>query len=195
MSVLPRIRAGDVIERFEVETVSNERLSIPADFILTHLQFRRFAGCPVCTLHLRSFVRRHDALKARRIREVVVFHSSRGALLEHHADFPFALVADPSRQLYRKFGVDRTLGSLLNPAAWPAVIKGAVSTKTVFPERALTAFELPADFLVAPDGRVLAGKYGRHADDQWSVDELISLSNSTEASKIQQKEYSNERTH
>lgn len=182
----PRIRAGKVIERFEVETVSNERLSIPADFILTHLQFRRFAGCPVCTLHLHSFVRRHDELKARSIREVVVFHSSREALLEHHADFPFALVADPSRQLRRRFEVKRTLGSLLNPAAWPAVVKGAVSTKTVFPEHALTAFELPADFLVAPNGWIVASKYGRHADDQWSVDELISISNSTKASKIRQ---------
>jgi hypothetical protein len=34
---------------------------------------------------------------------------------------------------------------------------------------------LPADFLIAGDGRVLAGKYGEHADDQWSVDELLAL--------------------
>jgi hypothetical protein len=34
---------------------------------------------------------------------------------------------------------------------------------------------LPGDFLIAPDGRVLACKYGEHADDQWSVDELLSL--------------------
>jgi hypothetical protein len=32
---------------------------------------------------------------------------------------------------------------------------------------------LPADFLIASDGRVLALKYGRHADDQWSIDELL----------------------
>ena len=34
---------------------------------------------------------------------------------------------------------------------------------------------LPADFLIGSDGRVLASKYGRHADDQWSVDELLDL--------------------
>ena len=146
-TALPRIHAGEVIERFDVEAVSKERITVPADFVLTHLQFRRFAGCPVCTLHLRSFVRRHDELKARRVREVAVFHSSREALLEHHAGFPFALVADPGRLLYRKFGVERSLGSLLNPTAWPAVIKGAVSTKTVFPEHALTAFESQPTFL------------------------------------------------
>lgn len=32
---------------------------------------------------------------------------------------------------------------------------------------------LPADFLIAGDGTVLACKYGTHAYDQWSVDELL----------------------
>jgi hypothetical protein len=34
---------------------------------------------------------------------------------------------------------------------------------------------LPADFLVGPDGRVKACKYGVTADDQWSFDELMAL--------------------
>jgi hypothetical protein len=29
--------------------------------------------------------------------------------------------------------------------------------------------------LIGPDVRVLARKYGRHADDQWSVSEVINL--------------------
>jgi hypothetical protein len=32
---------------------------------------------------------------------------------------------------------------------------------------------LPTDFLIAPDGRITALKYGRHAYDQWTVDELL----------------------
>jgi hypothetical protein len=31
----------------------------------------------------------------------------------------------------------------------------------------------PADFLVGADGTVRARKYGAHADDQWSVDEIL----------------------
>jgi hypothetical protein len=34
---------------------------------------------------------------------------------------------------------------------------------------------LPADFLIAGDGRVLACKYGQHAADHWSVAELLAL--------------------
>jgi hypothetical protein len=35
---------------------------------------------------------------------------------------------------------------------------------------------LPADVLIAADGRIVAAKYGEHAYDQWSVDELLALS-------------------
>src|SRR5260370_10442324 len=35
---------------------------------------------------------------------------------------------------------------------------------------------LPADFLIAPSGRINAVKYGKHAYDQWSVDELLGWS-------------------
>jgi hypothetical protein len=36
-------------------------------------------------------------------------------------------------------------------------------------------FGLPADFLIGTDGRVLAVKYGQHADDHWSVGELLGI--------------------
>lgn len=39
---------------------------------------------------------------------------------------------------------------------------------------------LPAEMLVEPSGRVKAVKYGRHAYDQWSVDELLSLAGSSD---------------
>ena len=32
---------------------------------------------------------------------------------------------------------------------------------------------LPADFLIAPNGRILACKYGSHANDQWTFDEVL----------------------
>jgi hypothetical protein len=40
-------------------------VSIPStSHRLVHLQFRRFAGCPICNLHLRSIAVRHDELVA-----------------------------------------------------------------------------------------------------------------------------------
>jgi hypothetical protein len=33
----------------------------------------------------------------------------------------------------------------------------------------------PADFLITLDGRLLACRYGAHANEQWSVDDLLRL--------------------
>lgn len=54
------------------------------------------------------------------------------------------------------------------------MLKGAATTK---PYKTAEGGKrgLPADFLVAPDGRIVACKFGKHANDQWSVDELLSL--------------------
>lgn len=34
---------------------------------------------------------------------------------------------------------------------------------------------LPADFLIGPDGAILAAKYGTYVDDHWSVEDLLAL--------------------
>jgi len=145
---------------------------------LVHVQFRRFAGCPFCSVHLRSFVRRHAEIAAAGIREVVVFRSSVTALQQHHGDIPFALVADPEGGLYSRFGVVSGLRALLNPRALlmalPRVIR-MLPRLPGLPPWGRGALGLPADFLIAPNGRVLACHYGKHADDQWSVDELLAL--------------------
>jgi len=151
---------------------------------LTHLQFRRFAGCPVCNLHLRSFVARHQEVDAAGVREVVVFHSPAAELREHTADLPFDVVADPDKALYREFGVESAPRALLHPKAWPAIVL-AIATmlpdvlrkRSPAPARKQEGgrLGLPADFLIAPDGAVLASHFGRHVYDQWSVDELLNL--------------------
>jgi hypothetical protein len=48
-------------------------------------------------------------------------------------------------------------------------------------------FGLPADFLIAPDGTVLACKYGVHAYDQWSGDDLLTLAKGVAANRSNSK--------
>jgi hypothetical protein len=179
-----KLEAGAVIARHELVAISGEPVRLPDETTLVHLQFRRFAGCPVCNLHLQSFVRRRSEIACAAIREVVVFHSSRLVLLEHAADLPFSVVADPSKGLYAEFGVESSVWALLDPRAWWPIIRGVVRSAARIVARqgrvpSLTPaggrLGLPADFLIANDGRVLAVKYGSHAYDQWSVDELLAL--------------------
>jgi peroxiredoxin len=165
-------------------TIADEPVKVPSAESLTHLQFRRFAGCPVCNLHLRSFVRRHADLRAAHVREVVVFHAPAEELREYAKDLPFAVVPDPGKILYAEFGVGSSLRALLDPRAWGALLRGVArsliaAARGSEPLPAIPphggSLGLPGDFLIAPDGRVLASKYGKHADDQWSVDEVLAL--------------------
>jgi peroxiredoxin len=148
------------------------------------LQFRRFAGCPVCDLHLHSIARRHDDIVSAGIVEVAVFHSSADDLRPFTAELPFAVVADPGKELYREFGVEASSRALLHPRAWVPILRGVLRSlaRIVQGKQPVTSLTpeggklgLPADFLIASDGRILACKYGEHIHDQWSVDDLLAL--------------------
>jgi peroxiredoxin len=165
-------------------SVTGEPVALPDRTRLVHLQLRRFAGCPVCNLHLSSFVRRHGELTAAGIRELVVFHAPGDELAAHAAGLPFGVIADPDKQLYRELGVGSSVRALLDPRVWGTILVavtrslvGVVRGRDRAPSLAPHGgrFGLPADFLIDPSGRIVACKHGVHADDQWSLDEVLEL--------------------
>jgi peroxiredoxin len=175
---------GDTIASRLLTTIRAETVPVPDPDRLTHLQFRRYAGCPICNLHVRSVARRHDDIRAAGIREVAVFHSPAEDMLPHQGDLPFAVIADPQLLLYAEFGVGASHRAVTHPRAWitpfkpsvyPVVLRGLRNGGSSGPRHGETVLGLPADFLIDPAGRVLALRYGRHANDQWSVDELLEL--------------------
>src|SRR5438067_2337231 len=165
-----KLRVGDTFPAPVMTATTGESVTIPDSAgDLVHLQLRRFAGWPICNLHLRSIVARHDEIRSHGIREVVVFHSSAAELAKHEAELPFALIADPERELYRRLGVERGARALLSGRALRAAIAGELvvfgkhSTKrgALGPVKPVGGrFGLPADFLIAPGGRVPALKDG-----------------------------------
>ena len=67
-----KARVGDAFPALELAATSGQLVTVPdpaGDHV--HLQLRRFAGCPICNLHLRSIVARHDEIRSAGIREVV----------------------------------------------------------------------------------------------------------------------------
>ncbi|MCV7090787.1 peroxiredoxin-like family protein [Mycobacterium interjectum] len=173
------IDVGGVVAPRELATASGEAVPVPDPDRLVHLQFRRFAGCPICNLHLRSIARRHDEIAEAGVREVVVFHSTDRELLRYAGDLPFAVVGDPTKRLYDEFGVGTSARSVLHPRALTSAMRGGVGNVNLHPTGGHLG--LPADFLIGPDGRVLACKRGRHADDQWTVDEVLAYTRSEKA--------------
>jgi peroxiredoxin len=187
-----RLKAGEIVRPKELRSIKGERVRIPDPQRLVHLQFRRYAGCPVCNLHLRSVARRHDELVAAGIREVAVFHSSAQTMLEHQGQLPFAAIADPQKRLYAEFGADRAMpvATAFNPRTWfvaaDALARGLWFNRLKGASgRGEQHNALPAEFLIAPSGRVIAAKYGQRIDDHWSVDELLEFAGRAEPLVVQ----------
>jgi peroxiredoxin len=170
--------SGQTITGRTLRDIHDHPVRIPDSERIVHLQFRRYAGCPVCNVHLRTFAVRHDDLLACGIKEVVVFHSEAQVMKEFQSSLPFPAVADPGQVLYAEFGV-RTMSitAALNPPSWRAAayapshspsLRGAIG-------KGEQHMGLPADFLIDRDGIVIAAHYGKVVDDHWSVDEVLRL--------------------
>ncbi len=160
-------------------------MPLPAPEGITHLQFRQFASCPICNLHLRTFVTRYAELQAVGVHEIVVFHSTVEQMRPHQGALPFSAIADPERILYAEFGVGRSLLAVLHPRAWVAPLQPEASRVRQRERRARRIrgsagdndeLGLPADFLIGPDAVVRHAHYGRHASDHWSLEQVLALS-------------------
>lgn len=172
---MSKVSVGTVIDELNIESIQGQAVQIPSNSNLTHLQFRRFAGCPMCNPHIQAFIRNHQTLVDHGIQEVAVFHSTKSDMLLHHSDAPFPLIADPDKSLYKKFGVEASVAALLHPKAWMAGMKGLFVRGAGLPALGESITGLPADFLIDASGKVLAVKYGTHAYDHWELEEVIEL--------------------
>jgi peroxiredoxin len=170
-----RHSTGDHLPPLEFTTLTHGTFYLPGP-ALVHLQFRRFAGCPVCNLHLQSFRRGHTRLLEAGIQPVAFFHSTADLMRPYQGDLPFPTVPDPERHWYRYFGVERSLAATLHPKVFGAALAGLVGAKSNPFAGGSDQTGLPADFLVNSGGTILAAHYGDHATDQWSLDEVLNLS-------------------
>ncbi|MBM4778362.1 MAG: AhpC/TSA family protein [Archangiaceae bacterium] len=168
----PRRTVGQRLAPFQLETLAHGTLEVPRRGWV-HLRFMRFAGCPVCNLHLRRFSKEAERLRTFDITSVSFFHSPKASMLPYQAELPFPVVADPERRWFGAFGVERSITAVMNPLVWVSALGGIASGPTNPFERGGEQDGLPAEFLVDASGTIVALHYGRWADDHWSMDELL----------------------
>ena len=97
-----KLRPGAVVSRRQLTTTRSQPVQLPDPTGVVHLQFRRYAGCPFCNLHLRSVAQRHQEIVAAGIREIVVFQSSRAELLAQQGEVPFRRHRRPRTEAVRR---------------------------------------------------------------------------------------------
>ncbi len=188
-----KYKAGDVFPRLTVTTSKGTALTIPVSGVrYTHIQFRRFAGCPICNTHIAALRRGKAQLDALGIREVLFFHSSNADVAAFHDDLPFDAVGDREKHYYRQFGVEsswRVFSLAAIRAALASIFRGNFGLKI-----ADGPLGLPAEFLVASDGRITAAHYGKHAYDQWPVETILDLARDSRPMISDEAETINRRT-
>jgi peroxiredoxin len=173
-----KFKPGDMLPTMAMQAVTGETIGLPDAAWAVHLQFRRFVDCPICNTHIAEFRRRAGEIEAAGIAEVIVFHSSPKSIRSYQKDVPFLMVGDPKKAFYKYFGVESSLG-FISLKALGAAFRGMAHGHFALRLGGGGPFGLPADFLIAPSGRISAVKYGTDAYDQWSVDELLTLAKGT----------------
>lgn len=173
-----KLSAGGNFPQLSVTTSDGRDLHLPVPGArYTHVQFRRFSGCPICNTHIAELRRAKHRLDAAGIHEVLFFHSTQSEVAAYHSDLPFDAVGDAAKRYYRRFGVESSL-SFFSLRALGAVIKSIIRRDVGFKATG-GPLGLPAEFLILPDGTIRAAHYGNHAYDQWSIEELLQLAAET----------------
>lgn len=176
----PRRQVGEQIGPMTLPTLAHGELALPAAG-LVHLQFRRFAGCPVCNLHLRQFAQGQARLAQANILTVAFFHSPAGQMRPYQGDLPFPCVPDPERHFYKAFGVERSALAIVHLRVIGSALRGLVAARSNPFAGGSEQGGLPADFMLDATGTIRGLHYGKHANDQWSLEEVLAFGGSQAA--------------
>jgi len=141
------------------------------------LKFYRFAECPICNLHMRELVLRHDEVAAAGLTTVVLFHSPlTRAERKHGFDLPFRAIADPKKTIFQAYGVEESLGGMFSGMVardYLRAMRAGFYSKPVGHDGGVKGH--PADFIIDGDGTIRHVHYGENYADSLGVDAVISI--------------------
>ena len=141
------------------------------------LKFYRFVECPICNLHLRELVRRHDEVATAGLTTVVLFHSPLPRVERKQGyDLPFQAIADPAKRIFHAYGVEESLGGMFAREVardYARAIGAGFYSKPFGYHGGIKGH--PADFIVDDGGVIKHAHYGENYADSLGVDEVVSL--------------------
>ena len=141
-----------------------------------HIAFHRYAACPVCTLSMREFTTRANDLKKAQVQHIAVFHSPLEKMKKYYPEQPpFDIILDPGMSLYNKYDVTGSLLGYLSPQSGLELLKSFSNGVSLGLDGDGEKTTMPADFLINPDGLIVALNYGKFVGDSWKVDDVLSI--------------------
>ncbi len=161
-----KLRGGDRAPAVVLEALDGSRLDCSRPGGAVVVSFTRYAGCPVCQLHVGRVAAAMGEFRARSCGVWMVFQSAPGRLQAAMAEWQpgFAAVADPAARLYDAFGAATSVAGYLHPRSVAAAVRATFAGRRHgrFEGREM---QMPADFVLDPAGRIVLAHYGRHVGD------------------------------
>jgi peroxiredoxin len=171
------LKVGDTAPGFAVRDWhgNDVRLAdlLPAGPVV--LVFLRYTGCPLCQFWIANLAAAHDRFVRAGARVAVVVESpaeSVCAFAEARA-IPFTVLPDPARVLYSAYGVNK--GGIAAALRY-SVVRDVVRARIAGYKHGKyegTETQVPADFVIGTDGRLIHVHYGKHVADSTPPEALL----------------------
>lgn len=162
-------RTTDVFgNRFQLSDFAGKRIM---------LSFFRDAGCPFCNFRVYEMTHNYRLWKEQNLEIVAVFSDTAEKVRRYVAKHPrpFTVLADPDLAIYNQYGVEHSTTALFKAllTKLPRIVRGiAVGGR---PSNNPHVRLVPADFLIAEDGRVVQAWYGRDTSDHIPIAQVTTF--------------------
>ena len=163
-----RLGAGAPAPDFAVVDLAGKRVALKdLEGQKVLLSFYRYAACVFCNLRTHDVIEKAPAWQAKGL-AIVAFFQSPAATMEKYVGKqqpPFALVPDPAREVYAKYGVEASGWGFVRGLTRVSDMNRGKELGLMHNEPEGETTLLPADFLINADGTIAEAYYAQDIGD------------------------------
>jgi peroxiredoxin len=173
------INVGEKVPSFDIRDVNGQKVEIEEGkkYIIS---FHRYMGCVWCQMDIIKLLKEKDKLKEKGV-EVIIFIQSPEEVVKEYLkdfpDFPFRLVPDPEKKVYKIFGVESgSFFDIISPTALLRTLKDSpLLSKYKFVKGGVKGdrYLRPA-FFVVDNGLVIWSYKSKNVADSPDISEMLS---------------------
>ena len=141
------------------------------------LSFYRYAACPLCCYRVHELLSVWDTMfRDLGIVSLTVWQSGEDTLrdvLDRYQP-PFAMISDPTLQLYEAYSVEKGLAKVLGKEVFSGMAGAFKAGIPVVRPWEGPATRRPADFLISPQGNIDVAFYGENVGQMIPFEDVVS---------------------
>ena len=145
-----------------------------------YLTFMRNVSCPFCNVRVHRLMGNRLRLERSGLKVILLFESSGEKLQKsilHQGLLPWNLIGDPEKNLYKTYGVEKSVFKMLRTYISANNVKETITlskTLETTKEKDKDASDtlIPADFFINEDFIIERAHYGKHLDNHLPIEDI-----------------------